>query len=1553
MADQTLLAKARKARFDDLPNFSGHPSEDVERFLKSIKNITKATDESNNHEILEIVRGKLIQSAGIWFDNNEANFKQWSDFETAFRNRYFSSTSTHKKFDTLKQRKQLPDEPITSFFDDIINLCREIDSNMSEKIIIKYLMSGINPDFRKELLRRESSINTLNEFLKYAKIEQDLHDTFGSLSLDSQQRHFNYNHPSIPPLTAAVNPPKQYYHTMKYNNPVSHSTQLQSSVSQRNSIPTLGNRTFMAPDRKQIRNYPPQSISQKKLSNSQSLSQHQFNDSGSHDGGVPSKFIKPSTITSFPVYIKIRVNDQPTEAIVDTGSAISIIHSNFLKTIHHQNFLYQTHLCQTANSTPLNIIGQIKLEIQIKSIKTYVTAHVATNLITSILLGNDWINSNHVHLYGDQKQLTIPNQHDQLISIPYVEPTCINYPALLVHEITLPPYSQKLVDITCQIANTNNLIFEPYERHISKFIFIPHTLLNINKNHAKVLLINAHNRQQTLSKNTRIGTLSRDATFSIYATSQVPTKNNSISNERHQTSTRHYNKLKSRAVLRKRDNSNQEKLNIICHHCNEHFLSGNDLQKHLRAECYSEQIRKQIFESTKHIENPKHRLEIQDILWRNKILFDPTPSIINIPPQSAIKTADHPPIYSKQYPASSKDQEIKFQETQKLLERGQIEESTSPWSSPIVLVKKKDKTMRFCIDYRRLNAITIKDAFPLPRIDEIFDQLSDATYYTKFDFKSGYFQVPLSKEDRPKTAFSTRDNHYQFTVLPQGITNGPATFQRVINHILGPTRWKYALAYIDDVIIYSKTFEEHLSHVNEICTILKNARFRLNPEKCEIARTQTDYLGHRIQNGEIRPSPTNIHGLLNTRLPQTADEACKFVKAAEYYRKFIPNFSLIAEPLRKFVPTTRTQRKKGQKTIITLTHEEIEAFELLKNFLTTDLVLRLPNNRFPFKVQTDASDEGIGAVLLQIYPDGDRPIAYLSKKFTPAQRKWSPMEQECYAFICALDKWHNYLSGIKFIWETDHKALTQLNQKAQINKRCERWRLKILEYDFKVKYIPGLTNSMPDYLSRSPVDDAEEDPDEVSLLISKSTQTDFSDIKNHSSIVAAVQTRAMKLRNQTLNDPNDGTKLAPDSLTSSSSNQTLNNSMKENRIISFSIEELIQAQQNDNYAKNILNNIKKYKNYMIKDNLLMRRSKPSVPYVPQGDFRKTILQIYHDTAANGAHFGRDKTIYKIKQRYFWPSMYKDIDNYVKSCILCAQHNPSRKKPPGKLRPIKPPEGVWQLVAMDFHGPINPTSRRGNKYIICLTDILSKFVVTKAVRDNTAQTAVKFLKEDVISKFGTPRCILTDNGTHFTSTIMNELIKKIGSTHLYSTPYHPQSNGQVERYNSTMDAKIAALSNIQKTDWDDQLPFVTFNYNTSIHSSTKQIPFEMMYGRAPILPFDYQGDTVTIQYDDEHVKKLQQFLSKLNEQAKFNIIKNQERYKQRYDINRSDPSYQIGDLVLVKTLNIRHKFDIRYEGPFRIIQIITPKTFIVQHVKKPTLYRQVTTDVLLPIFERMY
>lgn len=234
MADPTLLAKARKARFDDLPNFSGHPAEDVERFLKSIKNIAKVNEESDKPEVLEIVRGKLIRSAGLWFDNNEHSFKKWADFEAAFRNRYFSTTIIHKKFDKLKQRTQLLDESVTSYIDDVINLCRDIDPNMSDSIIIQHLMSGINPEFRKELSRRQSCMNSLDEFLKHTKIEQDLYDTFEKtrqLSIESQQSQFSMYHPQNPSVATTIKQPPVQQYCRQQNNGSE-----QSSINQWNSL---------------------------------------------------------------------------------------------------------------------------------------------------------------------------------------------------------------------------------------------------------------------------------------------------------------------------------------------------------------------------------------------------------------------------------------------------------------------------------------------------------------------------------------------------------------------------------------------------------------------------------------------------------------------------------------------------------------------------------------------------------------------------------------------------------------------------------------------------------------------------------------------------------------------------------------------------------------------------------------------------------------------------------------------------------------------------------------------------------------------------------------------------------------------------------------------------------------------------------------------------------------------------------------------------------------------------------------------------------------------
>lgn len=1092
----------------------------------------------------------------------------------------------------------------------------------------------------------------------------------------------------------------------------------------------------------------------------------------------------------------------------------------------------------SANCSTINITGETLLEIEVNGLKTYVTADVSTNLVTDLILGNDWIQSNKVYILTPEKRIMIRKQNTQ-VSTPFTKPPPLHYPVTLNNHITILPFSERTIEMKLPRRNMVEVMFEPNIRLHRKALYTPNSLLKVdNGNRIKINIINATDKQQTLSERTRIGMATSISTL----TSSIVPRNDArrrIPQGKACTTLISEGKVASGNVgfnsIHDETTSSATR-NQRCRECNEGFNTRNKLFEHLRSECYPQEVREQIDQLTIHINDDKQRERISKILWKYGQLFDTrTPSKIEIVLKNAIDTGTHRPIHTAPYRKSNKDQEILREETEKLLNNDIIEHSTSPWSSPVVLVKKKDGSTRFCVDYRRLNQITDKDAFPLPRIDDIYDQLTNATYFSKFDFKAGYFQVPLDKADRPKTAFSTRDGHFQFKVLPQGLTNGPPTFQRIVNQILGPNRWKHVLAYIDDIIVYSRNFNEHAEHIEEVCSLLQEANFKLNAAKCEVATKEILFLGHLVRDGTIKPDPENIRGLAETREPTTAEEAFRFVKAAEYYRKFIPKFSMIAAPLHKYSPSMTTPQKNS-KAKFEFSDEARAAFHQLKRILTNDLILTLPDDDLPFKVQTDASVDGIGGVLLQITSNGDRPLAYMSKKLTKTQMNWPTIEQECYAIVQAVDKWDKYLRGREFILETDHEPLLNFTNKEQLNKRCDRWRLKLAEYRFKVNHIQGKKNHMADYLSRSPVEIGEDEIDERINAASKSTQT---------------ETSAMQRRNGTINF----------GITTAITRAQAKNKIKElipkgkeatnepvaplsgdglNRIIPFDMDDLREVQEKDEIVNKIKQNMKTHKQYVMDDGILLRKREPpcpAVPFVPAGRIRADILKIYHDTPGNGAHFGRDKTTRKIQERYYWPTMIADIKNHVNSCLPCMQNNHRRQKPPGKLKPIPPPDGIWKLVSMDFHGPINPTSRHGSKYIISLTDVLSKFVIVKAVRDCTATTTVNFLVNDVILKYGTPTCILTDNGTHFTAEITNNLFQRLGITHLYTTAYHPQSNGQIERFNATMDGKIAALSNEQRTNWDEVLQFVTFNYNTSIHATTKQTPFDMMHGRQAVLPFD--------------------------------------------------------------------------------------------------------------------
>ncbi|CAF1349706.1 unnamed protein product [Adineta steineri] len=1570
--DLRQLHSSQKEAMKKIMEFSGESNElDIDEWLTDLTNLFGLMKLKDETKILETM-GKLTGSALRWYQENLGSFTKWEDAEKALRDRFKEFTSYSQLMQDFIQIQQEENQSVTSFYEHVMRKYKKAKQYITEQQVITVLQTGVKNSMKEYLIRNEKNINDPEEWLQYAREEEHIQKRIqqqrSNMGLETTAQPF-----FDPVMSVTTFQPKSSnnqlsnrytsttnYHNKQYNRPANNDTYSTQNNNQdvRSTRKNDWKNTTAKPNPCLIcnrTNHPTTKCFYKKEKGW-----------GSDDGDDPRGVQQSSIETTYnPIFVKLLCNNTPQEALIDTGSAITLIHKCLLNKISHDKFIPRIKNHLSASCSTIDIIGEVTLCININGIITQVVADVATNLVTNLILGSDWIQSNNVYILTPEKRIMIRRQGRE-VSTPFIDPPLLNYPVTLINHITILPFSEQVVEAKLRQEEMMNVLFEPNPRLKKKALFTACTLLNIQDGKVRMSIINATNRQQTLSEGTNMGMVT-----------QLATSVNFIIPQDHSVQRIPKGKACMKLIPQgKRANTN-DGINFIsainrsscqknqhqCRECQQYFQTGNELFKHLRDTCYPDEIRKQIENLVAHIKDDTQQEQLKHILWKYGKLFDTSqPSKIDIVLKNAIDTGTHRPVHTPPYRKSTKDQEVLTNETQKLLKNDLIEHSTSPWSSPVVLVKKKDGTTRFCVDYRRLNQITTKDAFPLPRIDDIYDQLTKTKYFTKLDFKAGYFQVPLDEADRPKTAFSTRDGHYQFKVLPQGLTNGPPTFQRIVNQILGPNRWKHMLAYIDDIIVYSRNFNEHLKHIEEVCSLLQSANFKLNIAKCEIAKNEILFLGHLIQDGTIKPDPENTRGLAETREPTSAEEAFRFVKAAEYYRKFIPKFSFIAAPLHKLSPTTlQQQQTSSKKTKFVLSDEARMAFHQLKNIMTTDLILDIPDDTLPFKLQTDASVDGIGAVLMQVTPNGDRPLAYMSKKLTKTQTKWATIEQECYAIVQAVEKWDKYLRGHEFTLETDHEPLVNFSNKEQLNKRCERWRLKLAEYRFKVKHIQGKKNNIADYLSRSPVEAAEEDPDERVQYESTSTQTDSSLSTSNNkliplTIIAPVTRAAAKQQPMTTASPTSTngktTELIPQGKGVMNKDPTVDGDP--NRIIPFDMEDLRKEQEEDTMVQRIKNNIKKYKQYILEDGVLLKKQNsthPSVPFVPQGRIRADILKIYHDTPANGAHFGREKTTRKIQERYYWPTMTADIRNHIQSCLSCAQNNHQRQKPPGKLKPIPPPDGIWKLLSMDFHGPITPTTRQGNRYIISLTDVLSKFVIAKAVKDCSAATTVDFLTKDVILRYGTPTCILTDNGTHFTSQHTNNLFQKLGVTHLYTTAYHPQTNGQIERFNATMDGKIAALCNERRTNWDEILQYVTFNYNTSIHATTKQIPFEMMHGRQVILPFDQQNEIISLTQDPEHSQKIIDYLEKLTEEARKNILKCQQQYKTRYDLNRQELTIKINDLVLVKTKNQRNKFDIRYEGPFRIIKQLGVKTFIVQHVKKTTLTKQVTMDVIVPLVER--
>jgi hypothetical protein len=667
------------------------------------------------------------------------------------------------------------------------------------------------------------------------------------------------------------------------------------------------------------------------------------------------------------------------------------------------------------------------------------------------------------------------------------------------------------------------------------------------------------------------------------------------------------------------------------------------------------------------------------------------------------------------YRMSAAENKLLQEELQQLLQQGAIVPSSSPFSAPVLFVKKKDGSMRLCVDYRLLNQQTIKNRFPLPVIDDLLDSLGGAKFFSKLDLMSGYHQIRIDPQDEYKTAFSTRWGHYQFRVMPFGLTNAPATFQSFMNTILAPHLNKFVVVYLDDILIYSNTVEEHQEHLRVILDILREHHLIAKKSKCELFTTNTTFLGFQLSDRGIRPLEDKIAAVRDFPVPDTAKKAMSFLGFASFYRRFIPKFSVIAAPLYDFI------HDKARWS----TPQDI-AFETLKSALITPPLLIVPDLTKTFVLTTDASHDCIGAVLEQREKNGKLAgvVSYYSKRLLGAEGNYTVQEQECLGIIRALLHFRHLLIGRHFILRTDHYSLTYLMVQSKTPQgRIARWLDTLAEFDFTIEHLPGKKNAVADALSRVSISTITTPINLPSQLLDEIKQHLPKD-KYFGEIFQILQ-------------QSDGPAAVP---------KHLQHYIKHYRLTEGLLYFTTTAGA---------------------DNMNWRLCIPD--HTPS---RQLLMQQAHEPPSSG-HFGPYKSYFFMACHYYWPRMFKGIRRFIASCDTCLRCRSGSSGTDGHLKPLDIPEQRWSDISIDFVSGL-PLSNGYNEIMVVVDRLTKRAHFIPTTENVDASGAARLFLREVVRLHGIPASIVSDRDVRFISQFWTALHEHMGSKLFMSTANHPQT-----------------------------------------------------------------------------------------------------------------------------------------------------------------------------------
>ena len=825
---------------------------------------------------------------------------------------------------------------------------------------------------------------------------------------------------------------------------------------------------------------------------------------------------------------------------------------------------------------------------------------------------------------------------------------------------------------------------------------------------------------------------------------------------------------------------------------------------------------------------------------------------IRLKPESTI-----PPSRPPYRMSPAETDELKRQ-LQELVDKQFIQPSSSPYASPVLFVKKKNGKLRMCIDYRGINKITVKNNYPLPKIDELLDRLHGAKVFSKLDLSSGYYQVKIAEEDIEKTAFCTRYGLFEFRVLPFGLTGAPSTFMSLMNRVFYDYLDKFVIVYLDDILVYSKNEEEHEEHLKLILNKLREHRLIVNKEKSELFKKKVTFLGFDIDEHGIHTEKSKVKAIEDWPTPATKQELRSFLGVANFYRRFIRNYSLLAKPLTDI---------QGENRIFVWEKEQQRAFQQLKHALISAPTLASPDPTKNYQLYVDASDYAVGGVLCQETDGIIHPIAFESHKLSKAEQNYATHEKEMLAIIYCLNKWRHYLESRKTTVITDHHSLQYLHNQPKLSRKQARWMELIANFDIEIKYMPGRMNIVADALSRR------SDHRTKSISATSKSSSEYS-VFLHAA-----------------------TNFVPELL-----------------------QKFKSALTNDVYYNRKKDKLPSY--LVLMDGLLFKKHQNQLLlYVPLS-MRNTILQESHE---NGGHGGVKKTQQIIKRAYWWPSWYREVYQYVRSCFDCQTAKSRNHSTYGLLKSLPVPIEKWKNITMDFITELPKTKEQYDCIMVVVDRLtkMAKFIPTTTNAD--APAIAKLFFDTIFRNYGLPEEVVSDRDPKFRSLLWQSLMKMCGTKLSFSTSYHPQTDGQTERTNRTLEEMLRSYCTDNQDDWANKLTLVEFHYNNTINSSTGFTPFYLAYGFNPKLPLfvlSPYSDSPNVQTVDEYIE----MMKKTTESAKKNIEKALKKQTFYANKRRKDIQFQEGDMVLLSTTNLRlhgsRKLNPKFVGPFKIIKKIS-------------------------------